>query len=419
VSFVLVGAWYREREPVRWQELVTCLARNVANPHIAEVHLLLEEADVECPLLGHPKLRVFAHGRRATFRALFDHANRSLAGRSVIVANADIHFDDTLERVGAGDLDGALLCLSRWELGGLYEEPRSQDAWLFAAPLPDIACDFELGRPGCDNRLAWEAQRAGLRVANPARSVRAHHVHASAIRRYSERDRVPGETAEVPAITLGTLRRRRAGTPAAALAAVSFREAMGYRIARLAAGVSSHVDLERPFARIPERLAGCSFTQLVGAAMSPVAVELATSGSVYLLAERNGPASRRVRAWLRVTAEREPEADLQTTHDNGFEAWSVTGEPGDTLAVPGPVLLVAATLARAADLAPSVAVPRIDAIEAAPLVSCIMPTADRREHVVRALRYWSRQDWPERELVVVDDGALGVDDVRSEEHTHV
>jgi glycosyltransferase involved in cell wall biosynthesis len=39
-----------------------------------------------------------------------------------------------------------------------------------------------------------------------------------------------------------------------------------------------------------------------------------------------------------------------------------------------------------------------------PLVSCIMPTRDRVEFALQAIRYFQRQDYQERELVIVDDG---------------
>lgn len=39
-----------------------------------------------------------------------------------------------------------------------------------------------------------------------------------------------------------------------------------------------------------------------------------------------------------------------------------------------------------------------------PLVSCIMPTRNRRTFVAQALAYFARQDYPARELVIVDDG---------------
>lgn len=46
-----------------------------------------------------------------------------------------------------------------------------------------------------------------------------------------------------------------------------------------------------------------------------------------------------------------------------------------------------------------------------PLVSCIMPTADRRAFVGQAIACFLRQDYPHRELIVVDDGADAVADL--------
>src|SRR3954447_10293322 len=44
----------------------------------------------------------------------------------------------------------------------------------------------------------------------------------------------------------------------------------------------------------------------------------------------------------------------------------------------------------------------------APLVSCVMPTRNRRRFVRQAIWYFLRQDYPEKELLVVDDGEDGV-----------
>lgn len=46
-----------------------------------------------------------------------------------------------------------------------------------------------------------------------------------------------------------------------------------------------------------------------------------------------------------------------------------------------------------------------------PLVSCIMPTHNRRHLVDHAITYFLRQTWGRRELVVVDDGTDPVDDL--------
>jgi predicted O-methyltransferase YrrM len=47
----------------------------------------------------------------------------------------------------------------------------------------------------------------------------------------------------------------------------------------------------------------------------------------------------------------------------------------------------------------------------APLVSCIMPTRDRRDFVPRAIAWFRRQDHPLKELVIVDDGDDAVADL--------
>jgi O-antigen biosynthesis protein len=61
----------------------------------------------------------------------------------------------------------------------------------------------------------------------------------------------------------------------------------------------------------------------------------------------------------------------------------------------------------------SAAAPRDSAAAASalPLVSCIMPTFDRRSFVPQAIRYFLRQDYPAKELVIVDDGSRSVSDL--------
>jgi glycosyltransferase involved in cell wall biosynthesis len=55
-------------------------------------------------------------------------------------------------------------------------------------------------------------------------------------------------------------------------------------------------------------------------------------------------------------------------------------------------------------------VPKAD-IREAYAVSCIMPTYNRRPFVPQAIKYFLRQDYPRRELIVVDDGTEPVADL--------
>lgn len=46
-----------------------------------------------------------------------------------------------------------------------------------------------------------------------------------------------------------------------------------------------------------------------------------------------------------------------------------------------------------------------------PLVSCIMPTFNRRHFVPRAVEYFLRQDYARKQLIIVDDGSDSVQDL--------
>lgn len=57
----------------------------------------------------------------------------------------------------------------------------------------------------------------------------------------------------------------------------------------------------------------------------------------------------------------------------------------------------------------------LDVVDEEPLVSCLMPTADRRVFVPRAIDYFLRQDYPNRELLIIDDGSDPVADLVPED----
>lgn len=49
-----------------------------------------------------------------------------------------------------------------------------------------------------------------------------------------------------------------------------------------------------------------------------------------------------------------------------------------------------------------------------PLVSCLMPTKNRRRFLPRAFAMWAAQDWPNKELIVLEDGEQAKGDVARE-----
>jgi glycosyltransferase involved in cell wall biosynthesis len=63
-----------------------------------------------------------------------------------------------------------------------------------------------------------------------------------------------------------------------------------------------------------------------------------------------------------------------------------------------------ATEARCEPLAAERAQPPSPTDQRHPLVSCIMPTRDRLDWLLQSIQYFDRQDYPRRELIIVDDG---------------
>jgi FkbM family methyltransferase len=370
---ILVIGLYFDVNARRRDEFIECLRRNSLNPFIEQLHVFMEQpADHNelhkwCPSLDFSKITFFPHSRRLTYKYVFAHANRKLSKQRVILANSDIYFDETIKHLSTCDLTDTLLCLSRWDVQAngssvFFDHPESQDAWVFLAPVREFPCEFPLGTPACDNRVAWEAANAGLTVFNPSRSIRAHHLHLSCVRRYSERERVFGPTRAVPSTSLselipsspsseeaseGMAGKQNAMKPSYSetmCASAVFRETMGYTIARLEIGVSSHNNDVRPFVDIPEPLISRCFTQVVACSTSPVEVEFVTAGKLYVLVGTDWDGSRVAMEWLRTAGEPESMPQVHTASGRSFEVWSLTGEAGMRFVIPTQVILVGDSL---------------------------------------------------------------------------
>ncbi len=177
------------------------------DPHREAELQRVREANSVAGLFSHVEF-VDPGGKRMAFGDFFRLAAERFSGRTCVVANSDITFDESL-RVAAEVLASSstplLVALTRWDddvapsMEGRIDPDNwtfyshSQDAWVFVAGgLPPFESGFHLGLPACESRLAFEAAAAGIAVVNPALSIRCHHHHASAVRTWTRRDSYPG-----------------------------------------------------------------------------------------------------------------------------------------------------------------------------------------------------------------------------------
>lgn len=187
----LYTSYYKDKSPVRQAELDYCLQKNIDNPLIDQIVLMC--GDELPPHLHRPNRVYLTANNRPTYQDFFNIINNSLTSNLDIsmVANSDIYFDETLSELPGQMAGNKCIALSRWDIkpegAVLHNEKFSQDVWIFQGKVKPVKyATFNLGVPGCDNRIAWELWRAGYILKNPASRIKAYHYHPSDLHTYHD-----------------------------------------------------------------------------------------------------------------------------------------------------------------------------------------------------------------------------------------
>ncbi len=202
-EFILVTSLYNETNTDRLNEYIFCLESNLNHPSIDKIHVfydIIKDGD-ENRLLDYLKskdIKISYISSRPTFNLIFSSCNELYPDRKIIVSNADIYFDDTLNSLLTYDLNNKFLSLTRWEdTGGgnltpaywfleQTSQPYGSDTWIFTTPVKKFDnVELGLGTWGCDGGIIYQAYKAGFTVLNPCKDVRCCHLHHSQIRHYS------------------------------------------------------------------------------------------------------------------------------------------------------------------------------------------------------------------------------------------
>lgn len=189
--------FYTPGDPDRAAELLDCLDRNLDLGAFARITLLVDD-DTPAPL-GDARLDVVRLGHRPTYGDWVRESRRICPGKVSVLANSDIHFDDTVGMLGAifEHDPTAFVALSRYDKRGdaLIPHPNphwSQDTWAFRPSRTadgnlDRRLGIALGVPRCDNKVAYVFSISGHAVYNPFHFVRSIHVHESNLRYYDKK----------------------------------------------------------------------------------------------------------------------------------------------------------------------------------------------------------------------------------------
>lgn len=219
-GFILMIMLYDEQDPVRLEEYITCLEKNLNHPLIDHIYVWYDRGSKS---LKNKKLKsikkdtnqttrkkdfiltflapyadrvsISYKRQRATFGDMFQIASEQFPGKRIILSNADIYFNDTLFALESYDLTNKILGLTRWNVledNSLWLQdfpipnPFSQDTWIFKAPLfvPNADTIF-LGTAACDCGFNFIAKQTKLiTIINPCLTIQCCHLHKSNIRHY-------------------------------------------------------------------------------------------------------------------------------------------------------------------------------------------------------------------------------------------
>ena len=170
--------YYEDPDPTRKQEIDLCLQKNLDNPLF--------------------DLIIIGTESQPTFDLFFEKINLLATDNDIsIICNSDIFFDDSI-KLAYHIKNKEMFALSHWDYirdnhSTFSNSTPKQDAWIVKGKIDNIYGNFQLGKPGCDGRIAYEFRTAGYTVLNPSRSIKAYHVHQSGVRHYSEQDRIKGK----------------------------------------------------------------------------------------------------------------------------------------------------------------------------------------------------------------------------------
>lgn len=195
---ILVTPFYLPSNDKRLKELEYCVRRNEENPLIDVIILVVEkETDLNLIPKG-TKIKTRCINRRPTYADLFNIAKNNLKGSKglMLIANSDIFYmQDDIVKIKERIKEGEVFALSRWDFsfkeGNKHHDTwDSQDSWIFKDSILPGNYDIKVGIPGCDNRIAFELQKAGYDVKNPSKTIKSYHYHVSEYRTYKEEDRI-------------------------------------------------------------------------------------------------------------------------------------------------------------------------------------------------------------------------------------
>jgi len=196
-KFSYMTVLYNAKNKDRADEYFYCLKKNIElKEYISDFYVLYDTSNddkdvsknyIKNELNKIEGLHIRITPKRPMYSDMVRWANSIDTSNKIILANADIYFDDTLKFLLNYNFDNKIITLTRHEEdGGLnnhFGVNGYTDVWIFSLPIKKFYCDFVIGTQTCEVAFAYRAVlEAGYTACNPCYTINAWHRHASGIR---------------------------------------------------------------------------------------------------------------------------------------------------------------------------------------------------------------------------------------------
>lgn len=185
MKYNLFITYWSSPDIIRNKEVLDTIEKNI-QLNVFDTITIFTESESKRDIKNIKDVEMVVDSRR-TYQDIFNYSNLFFNDDENIniLANSDIEFNDTIKLLNNIDKND-FIALTRYnretndlEMSHLNDVSDTQDVWIWKGPIILTDCNFYLGVPGCDNKIAFKAFNAGYDVRNPSKTVVTYHNHLS------------------------------------------------------------------------------------------------------------------------------------------------------------------------------------------------------------------------------------------------
>lgn len=210
-NIYLIFQFFIHSDKYRLAELQYCLNRNIELGLFNKIILLNEKIYTNDKLgINDDQSKCITQiniNRRIKFNDIFYYTKDLNLNGYIVFCNSDIFFDNTILNIRKSILSKqkAFYTLCRYEFSinkqldecEFYKYAKTgttQDTWIYHTSQVNSNIikntNFYFGVPACDHKIAYELIKNRYTCYNVPLNVKTYHFHSSAIRNYTEKERL-------------------------------------------------------------------------------------------------------------------------------------------------------------------------------------------------------------------------------------